>query len=124
MERNTKQRDAIRQVFMDVPRPLGPFEILEEAKQHVSGIGIATVYRTINALVEAGWLSVVELPGESPRYERAGRGHHHHFSCRQCSRVFELVGCAGDFKKLTPRGFKLESHEIVLYGRCNMCAAA
>ncbi len=124
MERNTKQRDAIRQVFTDVPRPLAPGEILEEAKRHVAGLGIATVYRTVNSLVESGWLTVVELPGESPRYERAGRGHHHHFSCRQCSRVFELVGCPGDFKKLTPKGFKLENHEIVLYGRCKMCAAA
>jgi len=124
MERNTKQRDAVRQVFIDNPHALGPFEVLAEAKQHVPAIGIATVYRTVNALVESGWLSVVELPGESPRYERSGRGHHHHFSCRQCSRVFEILDCPGDFKKLTPRGFKLERHEIVLYGRCKMCAAA
>lgn len=124
MERNTRQRDAIRQVFEDNPRPLSPFEVLEAGRSHVRGLGIATVYRTINALVESGWLVAVELPGEAPRYERTGSGHHHHFRCRQCARVFEIEGCPGNFAALAPDGFQLEAHEIVLYGRCARCAAA
>lgn len=63
MERNTRQRDAIRQVFEAVPRPLGPAEVLDYGRKHVSKLGIATVYRTINSLVESGWLVPVELPG-------------------------------------------------------------
>jgi len=124
MERKTRQRDAIRMVFEENPRPLGPFEVLEAGRAHVTGLGIATVYRTINALLESGWLTPVELPGEAPRYERAGSGHHHHFRCRQCARVFEIAGCPGDFAALAPAGFQLEAHEIVLYGRCAGCAAA
>ena len=124
MERKTRQRDAIRQVFDDIPRPLGPFEVLDAGRKHVKGLGIATVYRTINSLVEAGWLVPVELPGESPRYERSGAEHHHHFRCRECTRVFEIDGCPGDFAALAPKGFQLEAHEIVLYGRCAQCVAA
>lgn len=123
MERNTRQRDAIRKVFEGTPRPLGPFEVLEAGRASVRGLGIATVYRTINALVESGWLVPVELPGEAPRYERSGAAHHHHFRCRQCSRVFELDGCQDDFARLAPPGFELEAHDIVLYGRCNHCVA-
>jgi Fur family transcriptional regulator, ferric uptake regulator len=123
MERNTRQRDAIRQVFEGTPRPLGPFEVLEAGRAQVRGLGIATVYRTINALVDTGWLVPVELPGEAPRYERAGAAHHHHFRCRQCARVFEIEGCPGDFAKLAPPGFQLETHDIVLYGRCDRCVA-
>jgi len=123
MERNTRQRDAIRQVFEDTPRPLGPTEVLEYGRSHVSKLGIATVYRTINSLVESGWLVPVELPGEPPRYERSGSAHHHHFRCRLCSRVFEIHGCPGDLQHLAPDGFRLESHEVVLYGLCNKCAA-
>jgi Fur family transcriptional regulator, ferric uptake regulator len=124
MERNTRQRDAIRGVFEETPRPLGPFEILEAARSRVSGIGIATVYRTINALVDSGWLVTVALPGEPPRYERAGAAHHHHFRCRECARVFEIHGCPGDLRDLAPPGFQLESHDVTLYGRCAFCAAA
>jgi Fur family ferric uptake transcriptional regulator len=124
MERNTRQRDAIRQVFEETPRPLGPTEVLEAGRSHVSGLGIATVYRTINSLVDSGWLVAVELPGEAPRYERAGFGHHHHFRCRSCARVFEIEGCPGDLRELTPAGFVLESHEVVLYGVCSRCASS
>lgn len=124
MERKTRQRDAIRQVFEDTNRPLGPFEVLAAGRTQVSGLGIATVYRTINALVDSGWLVPVELPGEAPRYERAGAAHHHHFRCRECTHVFEIEGCPGDFAALAPPGFQLEAHEIVLYGRCAACAEA
>jgi Fur family ferric uptake transcriptional regulator len=124
MERNTKQRDAIRQVFEATPRPLGPTEVLEAGRTYMATLGIATVYRTINALVEAGWLVPVELPGEAPRYERAGIAHHHHFRCRSCARVFEIHGCPGDLRDLTPQGFQLESHDVTLYGQCALCAAA
>ncbi|MCE2901815.1 MAG: Fur family transcriptional regulator [Gemmatimonas sp.] len=123
MERNTRQRDAIRQVFEETPRPLGPHEVLEAGRGQVAKLGIATVYRTINSLVDSGWLVPVELPGEAPRYERAGSAHHHHFSCRACNRVFEIHGCPGDLRDLTPSGFRLESHEVVLYGLCALCAA-
>lgn len=123
MARNTKQRDAIRAVFEGASRPLGPLEVLQDGRRRVRQLGIATVYRNINALVESGWLSPVELPGDAPRYERSGSGHHHHFQCRTCTRVYEIRGCPGDLHGLTPPGFVLESHEVLLYGRCQLCAA-
>jgi Fur family transcriptional regulator, ferric uptake regulator len=100
-----------------------PTEVLEQGRTRVRGLGIATVYRTIGSLVSSGWLIPVELPGESPRYERAGAAHHHHFRCQVCARVFEIFGCPGDLQELTPPGFQLERHEVVLYGRCERCAA-
>ena len=123
MERNTRQRDTIRDVFANSTQPLSPFEVLLAGRRTLRGLGIATVYRTINALVESGWLNAVELPGDSPRYERSGSGHHHHFQCRQCTGVYEIRGCPGDLKALTPAGFELEAHEVVLYGRCQKCLA-
>ncbi len=124
MERNTRQRDAIREVFTAAKQPLNPLEVLVAGRQSLRGLGIATVYRTINALVQSGWLNAVELPGDAPRYERSGGGHHHHFQCRGCSGVFEIRGCPGDLKSLTPAGFLLEGHEVVLYGQCGQCVAA
>ena len=90
---------------------------------HRPGLGIATVYRTLKALVEEGALTQVELPGEPPRYETHGKRHHHHFHCRACDRVYELEGCPEGLRSLTPAGFSLESHEVVLYGRCAACSA-
>lgn len=122
MERNTRQRGAIRRAFQRTDRPLGTGEVLELARSEVGGLGIATVYRNIRTLADEGWLTVVELPGTVPRYEIHGKGHHYHFRCRQCDRVFEAPGCVGSLTELVPPGFSLEDHELVLYGSCAECA--
>ena len=121
MERSTRQRQAIRNVLEEVGRPMSPAEVLDAARSKVPRLGIATVYRTLGGLVDEGSIIPVALPGEPPRYEVAGKGHHHHFHCRTCGKVFELEGCPADLSSLTPAGFRLESHEIVLYGRCSTC---
>jgi Fur family transcriptional regulator, ferric uptake regulator len=123
MERDTAQRRAIRAALQDADRPLSPREVLDDAQSQVPGLGIATVYRNLKAFVDDGWLTPVELPGEAPRYEVAGKKHHHHFMCRSCDRVFELAGCPGNLQAVVPHGFALEDHEVVLYGRCEACAA-
>ena len=122
MQRNTQQRRAIREAFAQLARPLTPLEVLEAAGPGAPGLGIATVYRNLKALVDEGWLKPVELPGQSPRYERANIGHHHHFHCRSCGKVFDIAGCPGELKRLVPAGFKVEDHEFVLYGKCPGCA--
>lgn len=121
MDRNTRQRQAIRRVLEEADRPLGPHEVLAAARRYAPGLGMATVYRTLKALLEERRLVSVALPGESPRYEIAGKTHHHHFRCRTCARVFEIDGCLANLPRLTPRGFRLEGHEVVLYGVCTSC---
>ncbi len=103
--------------------PLTPRGILELAQRDAPGLGIATVYRTVRELLADGTISIVDLPGEPVHYELAGRGHHHHFQCRGCSAVYEVRGCPEGLSRLTPKGFRLERHELVLYGLCNSCAA-
>lgn len=122
MERHTKQRAAIRDAIASASRPLLPQEILDVAHGQVPGLGIATVYRNLKALVEEGVLRVVDLPGQNPRYELAAHAHHHHFQCRHCHRVFDVHACPGDLAALAPAGFLVEDHEITLYGRCRECA--
>ncbi|HZY19189.1 MAG TPA: transcriptional repressor [Ramlibacter sp.] len=122
MERNTRQRAAIREAISLAARPLLPQEVLEAAQSAVPGLSIATVYRNLRVLVDEGALRVVDLPGENPRYEMAGMGHHHHFQCLVCQRVFEMEGCPGDLGSLAPPGFTVEDHDLTLYGRCSDCS--
>lgn len=124
MERHTRQRAAIDRVFGETMRPLDPQEVLTAARRYVPQLGIATVYRAIKTMADEGRVVGVTLPGEHTRYEASGREHHHHFQCRQCHKVFELEGCSGEFGTVPPPGFRLDDHEVVLYGRCDSCAAA
>jgi Fur family ferric uptake transcriptional regulator len=120
-KRQTHQRHAVRHALENADRPLSPREILDAARAEVPGLGIATVYRHIRSLVEEGWLHTVELPGAPDRYERAGKDHHHHFHCRECDRVYDIEAGPGGIRALAPRGYRVETHEITLYGLCREC---
>ena len=124
MERATRQNTAIRAAIAAAGRPLSPTEVLDEARRHVAALGLATVYRNLKSLVDAGAIQVVTLPGEVARYEMAQRGHHHHFRCDACQRVFDVHECPGDLAGLAPPGFSVARHEITLYGRCSDCQPA
>jgi len=122
-ERGTRQKSAIRTLIEKSRNPLLPTEILEGAQQAVAGLGMATIYRNLKALVEAGEVRAVELPGEPTRFESAHLGHHHHFQCRVCEKVFDVQSCPGNLAALAPQGFIVERHELTLYGQCRACAA-
>ncbi|MFN0101021.1 MAG: Fur family transcriptional regulator [Bryobacteraceae bacterium] len=122
--RDTRQRRAIRTAFRSTDRPLDPNEVLDLAAGEHSGLGIATVYRNIKTLMEEGWLTAVELPGEVTHYELAGKEHHHHFHCRTCGKVFEMNACLPNVQKLAPQGFQVSGHDLLLYGACRDCSPA
>ncbi len=122
MERDTPQRRAIREVLTRAGRPMSPTEVLDAGNALATGLGIATVYRNLKLLRESGWLCSVDLPGETTRYEVSGKPHHHHFLCRECDRAFEVVErCPGNHRFSAPSGFRVEAHEVVLYGVCATC---
>ncbi len=121
-QRNTRQRSAIQAVFDALRRPLSPREVWEQARSSVPNLGMATVYRALKDLVDAHILRPVELPGQPPRYERAGLQHHHHFHCLHCDRVFDLDGCLLRADLQLPKGFVVTGHDITLVGRCPDCS--
>ena len=97
----TKQRKAITEAILHAPGPLRPNEIQSLAQEQVPRLGIATVYRTINLLMESGEIQAVPIAANDVRYEPTGRGHHHHFLCQvqrpvlglQVSHWTSLVDC-------------------------------
>jgi Fur family ferric uptake transcriptional regulator len=121
--RSTRQLRAIRGVLAGAGRPVSIDEIHRAAQAREDGLGVATVYRTVKTLVQEGAVVAITLPGEAPRFELAGKGHHHHFQCNACGRVFETPACLDDLRRLVPRRFQLTGHEVVLYGRCAECRA-
>ena len=121
MERHTPQRAAVLAAIASAGRPLLPQEVLELAASQAPTLSIATVYRALKKLADEGSICPVALAGEPVRYEAAGQGHHHHFQCRECRRVYDVAGCVGGLGGLVPPGFTLEEHEVILYGRCAEC---
>ncbi|HYN77525.1 MAG TPA: transcriptional repressor [Lamprocystis sp. (in: g-proteobacteria)] len=121
MSYSTRQREAILDTLRRADRPLTPQEIREGAHQESAQIGLATVYRALKAFMARSDVIKVEIPGSPPCYEPADRGHHHHFLCEKCRQVFDLHGCVQDLEALLPCNFRVQRHEITLYGLCADC---
>ena len=121
--RKTNQREGVFQVLKDSKGPLTPQEILERTLKITSNVGIATIYRTIKLLAEAKEIVAVTLPDGQSRYELAHLDHHHHFKCRSCLKIYDLDHCPIEIGKnlILPNGFKLDGHEITLFGTCANC---
>ena len=120
--RKTRQREALAAILDQSDRPLSIDELFEAASRRVEGLGVATVYRNVAALLDAGTIDAVVIPGEPARYERSDKGHHHHFQCQKCDRVFDLIGCLDNVRKLAPPKFRVKEHAVTLYGLCAACA--
>jgi Fur family ferric uptake transcriptional regulator len=122
MERNTDQRQAIYKAMVDEGRPLAVNELYLLAKRKIAGLGIATVYRNLKTLQAEKRIIPVDIPGQPARWELIPEGHHHHFLCNKCDRLFEINACPDNLNHLLPDGYTLESHDILLRGQCSACS--
>ena len=124
IQRQTRQLQAIRDAFEAAGRPMSIDELHALATGEIDSLGLRTVYRAVRRLQEAGEIVSVPVPGNTDRYELASAAstHHHHFHCTACDRYFDVHGCPGGLKKLLPKGFKLEHHDLTLSGLCASCA--
>ena len=124
-QRHTRQRDAILQAITEARGPVSIQQILARAQAALGSLGIATVYRTLNLLLESKRIQTVILPDGQTCYERSGLGHHDHFQCRRCRNVYDLEVCPLHLARGTiiPGGYLVEDHEMTLYGLCPACSA-
>jgi len=123
-QRHTRQRDAILKAITEAKGPVSIQQILGRAQKALGSLGIATVYRTLNLLLESSRIKTVILPDGQTCYERSGLGHHDHFQCRRCKNVYDLEVCPLHLASGTiiPGGYVVEDHEMTLYGLCPACS--
>ncbi|EKA61801.1 Fur family ferric uptake regulator [Janibacter hoylei PVAS-1] len=122
--RPTRQRTAIE---ADVDRS-DEFRSAQEIHASlVAGgdkIGLATVYRTLQAMVDEEALDSLRTDDGEIVYRRCSTGHHHHLVCRDCARTVEVEGPAVERwadKVSAEHGFSDVSHTLELFGRCGDC---
>jgi Fur family ferric uptake transcriptional regulator len=122
--RLTRQRRAVLDLIADRTGSFTAVDLFETARRGSPGLGLATVYRTVELLRRTG--SVRPLAGDArPAYVRCQPGdHHHHLVCLNCGAVVETDLCgAPSAAELRRRyGFRAEDHELEIYGTCASCA--
>lgn len=123
--RSTRQRAAIAGLLDRLDAFRSAQELHEELRKRGEDIGLATVYRTLQSLVDAGEIDVLRVDGGEAVYRRcARRQHHHHLVCRTCGRTVEIE--VPTVEKWTERiatenGFTEITHTVEIFGTCQPC---
>lgn len=122
--RVTPQREMIAEVVAHSGQHLTAEEVLEEVRARTRAINVATVYRTLNLLVQEGLASRADLGGGRVVFATARHGPHIHLVCRHCGRVVDA-----DVALLEPLiqhiqqqyGFVCSPQHFAIYGLCVEC---
>ncbi len=130
-----------------IPRQI-ILQILDESKEHLSAediylkvhiiypaIGLTTVYRTLDLLVNMGLIFKFDFGDGRARYElsRSSKepSHHHHLVCTKCSRIIDYKEFADEELELLKKTekelskkyhFEIKNHAIQFYGLCDKCS--
>ncbi|WP_100423064.1 Fur family transcriptional regulator [Sediminihabitans luteus] len=124
----TKQRAAVSAALDRIDDFRSAQQLHDVLRAAGDGIGLATVYRTLQGLVESGDVDVLRTEDGENLYRRCERTeHHHHLVCRACGRTVEIDGptveaWAGQVG--AAHGFADIEHTVELFGTCADCAAA
>jgi Fur family ferric uptake transcriptional regulator len=123
--RPTRQRRAVAAALTDIEVFSSAQEIHARLRQRGDDVGLTTVYRTLQALADAGEVDVLRSPDGEAVYRRCSTGHHHHLVCRSCGRTVEIEGPAVESwadKVAAQHGFAHIEHTLEIFGTCAACA--
>lgn len=122
--RITAPRRAIVETLVDSLHALTPVEVFDAARKDCPGLGLVSVYRTLEKLEELGLVQRVHLTKRCQGFVRAADGHQHLLICTNCGKAVLFEGDKLDplFNIISKNtGFQIESHWLQVFGRCNAC---
>ena len=120
--RRTPQREHVYRVLLSKPDHPTADEVFMRARKGMPEISMATVYNTLDALVQAHLVRVVNHDRGAARY-CANMRPHHHFHCDVCGAAFDIEEpAATTLPRLDlPPGFQAQRFEVVVRGVCERC---
>lgn len=125
MQRSTKQRSAIAAILDATEDFRSAQEIYADLRAAGEGVGLTTVYRTLQAMTISGELDCISREDGEMVYRRCSTTHHHHLVCRTCGRTEEIQGPSVErwaSQVASEHGFTDVSHTLEIFGTCPRCA--
>lgn len=121
----TAQRNIIFQRILREEKHFSAEELFDSLKREKRSISKATIYRTLQLLVEARLLDQVDFDRGFKLYERTlGHKHHDHLICVECNRVVEFHDEhleTVQSEVVSRYDFNMISHTHKIYGICSDC---
>jgi Fur family transcriptional regulator, ferric uptake regulator len=121
-----QQRELVRYIFSQ-HNHFDADQLVDAVKREHFQVSRATVYRTLNKLVDAGMLRRLEV-GSRTFYEHDyGYPQHEHLYCQQCSQMIEfqhaaILAIIDDICR--QQGFRSNGHSLIVRGLCAACNRA
>ncbi len=119
----TRQQVAVAQELESREAFTSAHELHAALTRSGASVGLATVYRTLQSMVEGGLVDALVSPDGETIYRRCGSsGHHHHLVCRECGRTVEVEGPAVERwadKVSAEHGFRDVEHTLEIFGVCS-----
>lgn len=100
-------------------------QVHARAREVVPEVSLATVYNTLNELVQLGEITELRLAEGSARYDPKTGPDHHHLVCRACGSIFDVEPEGVEVLALPAEqrhGMRIDGVEVVFRGRCADCA--
>jgi Fur family ferric uptake transcriptional regulator len=123
--RATRQRAAVSAALASVDDFRSAQELHDLLRQRGDAVGLTTVYRTLQALSDAGEIDVLRTDEGESIYRRCSGGHHHHLVCRECGKAVEVEDSQVErWAEAVARahGFVDVQHTVEVVGVCATCA--
>ncbi len=124
--RLTRPRGLVVEAIVDAKGSFTAQDLHDSLRASRSGVGLTTVYRTLEILSEAGAVERVHGLNHCEAFVVSGRRHSHTIVCSRCGSASELLDCGCDeLVEAAARktGFRIDDHVIQLSGICPGCAA-
>jgi Fur family ferric uptake transcriptional regulator len=123
--RMTNQREIILRELINSKQHLTADELYDIVKKLMPRISLATVYRNLEILSEAGIIGKLEISGRQKRFDY-DPGNHDHIYCAVCHRVDNMTvkGAAVETKDLqSVKGYSVTGYRLEIIGICPKCQA-
>ncbi|MGP3533673.1 Fur family transcriptional regulator [Microbacterium sp. RD1] len=125
LQRNTWQRERVREALSDAGGFVSAQSLHATLRGENTGIGLATVYRTLAGMAQQGEADSLQSPeGENLFRACSSTGHHHHLICRSCGLTVEIEATAVEQwarSTAAQHGFTDAEHVVDIFGRCASC---
>ncbi len=122
--RPTRQRLAVADVLATFTDFRSAQEIHDLLERRGDSVGLATVYRTLQRLADAGEVDMLRTEDGEAIYRRCSDAHHHHLVCRSCGATIEVEGPAVERWTraiAAEHGYSDVSHTLEIFGTCPAC---
>jgi Fur family ferric uptake transcriptional regulator len=122
--RITPQREMIVEAIAHSDHHMSAEEIFAAIHTRSQALNLATVYRTLELLVDVGLISRADLGKGRIMYASDLHGPHLHLVCRQCGRVVDAESsllASLDGQLYTQYGFSADLQHICFNGLCKSC---